>query len=102
MRAALKANIEKENAGRKAPVDAKAVLANGKVTIKPAQKGNRYDTEALLKDFDQNAANVKIVLHKQYQHPLAASSKTVKQEAVKLKALLNQKLTYQVENKPIL
>lgn len=99
MRAALKANIEKENAGRKAPVDAKAVLANGKVTIKPAQKGNRYDTEALLKDFDQNAANVKIVLHKQYQHPLAASSKTVKQEAVKLKALLNQKLTYQVENK---
>lgn len=99
MRAALKANIEKENAGRKAPVDAKAVLANGKVTIKPAQKGNRYDTEALLKDFDQNAANVKIVLHKQYQHPLAASSKTVKQEAVKLKALLNQRLTYQVENK---
>jgi len=99
MRAALKANIEKENAGRKAPVDAKAVLANGKVTIKPAQKGNRYDTEALLKDFDQNAANVKIVLHKQYQHPLAASSKTVKHEAVKLKALLNQKLTYQVENK---
>lgn len=38
MRAALKANIEKENAGRKAPIDAKAVLANGKVTIKPAQK----------------------------------------------------------------
>lgn len=99
MRTALKQKIDQLNQNRTAPVDAKAVLQNGKVTVQPAKQGNAYNTEKLLKEFNQQAMNVKITLHKQYQKPLAANSQTVKEEQRKLKQLLNQSISYRVENK---
>lgn len=100
--AAVKQVVQKKikllNASRKAPVNAKVVWQNGKVTTTEPRKGNQYDINRLMKQFDQNAYDPTIRLSKLYTQPLGASSSAIKQQKNKLSKLNNRSVTYKVEN----
>lgn len=97
MRRAVYAEAQKMNRGRRAPVDAYAELKNGRFSTVAAKKGNQYDLQDLIKQFNNQRANGTIRLTTHYTQPLAADSKTVQAEKSKLQALSKRKVTYKVE-----
>ncbi|WP_283588640.1 L,D-transpeptidase family protein [Limosilactobacillus viscerum] len=97
MKQAVNAEAAKLNAGRRAPVDAYAVLKNGKVSTVSAKKGNQYDIKNLMKQFNDERANGTIRLTAHYTQPLTSDSKVVQDEKSKLQTLAKRKVTYQVE-----
>ena len=97
MKQSVDSAVAKLNEGRRAPVDAYAVLKNGKVSTVAAKKGNQYDLENVMKQFNNERANGTIRLTAHYKQPLAVNSKEVQNEKSKLSALAKRKVTYQVE-----
>lgn len=91
--------LQQLNQGRRAPVDAYAVLEGGKVKLVAAKQGTQYDQAAVLKQFNQRAANGTVRLTTKRQHPLPASSKTVQDEKKRLEKLTGRSVSYKVEDK---
>ena len=91
--------LQQLNQGRRAPVDAYAVLEHGKVRLVAAKAGTKYDQATLLKQFSQRAANGTVRLTAKRQQPLSAQSKTVQNEKKQLQKLIGRSVTYKVEDK---
>lgn len=87
------------NTKRKAAVDAYAVLKDGSVKVVPAEKGNQYDIQAIMKEYDRHDADSSLHLKEKILQPLAASSSRVQKEKEKLEALSKKSTTYVVQGK---
>ncbi|MGN1284949.1 MAG: L,D-transpeptidase family protein [Candidatus Limosilactobacillus intestinavium] len=98
MKKAVSSKINNLNTTRKAPVNAKVVWQNGKVTTTKPRKGNQYDQKRLMKQLDQRAYDPTIHLDKLYTQPLGASSSEIQKQKTKLSKLNNRSVTYKVEN----
>ena len=92
-------HLRQMNRGRRAPVDAYAVLEDGKVKLVAAKSGTQYDQDALMKQFDNQAANGTIRLTTQRKQPLSTRSSTVQNEKKQLQKLVGRSVQYKVENK---
>ncbi|MCC4397423.1 L,D-transpeptidase family protein [Lactobacillus reuteri] len=90
--------VQQLNTGRKAPVDAYAVYQNEKVSIVPAVKGNKYDLQNAVNQLNDQAGSTKINITLHKEQPIAANSKTVKNEEKQLNKLKGKKVTYLVQN----
>lgn len=90
--------IHQLNTGRKAPVDAYAVYHNEKISIVPAVKGNKYDLQNAVNQLNNQAGSTKINITLHKEQPIAANSKTVKNEKKQLNKLKGKKVTYLVQN----
>ncbi len=90
--------VQQLNTGRKAPVDAYAVYQNEKVSIVPAVKGNKYDLQNAVNQLNNQAGSTKINITLHKEQPIAANSKTVKNEEKQLNKLKGKKVTYLVQN----
>ncbi len=86
------------NTSRKAPVDAYAVYQNEKVSVVPAVKGNKYDLQNAVNQLNNQAGSTKINITLHKEQPIAANSKTVKNEEKQLNRLKGKKVTYLVQN----
>lgn len=87
------------NESRQAPVNAKVVWQNNKVTTTKPKKGNQYDVQRLMQHFKQNAYDPTIRLPKLYTQPLGASSSEIQKQKNKLQKLNHRSVNYQVEAK---
>lgn len=90
--------VQQLNTGRKAPVDAYAVYQNEKVSVVPAVKGNKYDLQNAVNQLNNQAGSTKINITLHKEQPIAANSKTVKNEEKQLNKLKGKKVTYLVQN----
>lgn len=90
--------VQQLNTGRKAPVDAYAVYQNEKVSIVPAVMGNKYDLQNAVNQLNNQAGSTKINITLHKEQPIAANSKTVKNEEKQLNKLKGKKVTYLVQN----
>lgn len=90
--------VQQLNTGRKAPVDAYAVYQNEKVSVVPAVKGNKYDLQNAVNQLNNQAGSTKIDITLHKEQPIAANSKTVKNEEKQLNKLKGKKVTYLVQN----
>ena len=86
------------NTSRKAPVDAYAVYQNEKVSVVPAVKGNKYDLQNAVNQLNNQAGSTKINITLHTEQPIAANSKTVKNEEKQLNKLKGKEVTYLVQN----
>lgn len=86
------------NTSRKAPVDAYAVYQNEKVSVVPAVKGNKYDLQNAVNQLNNQAGSTKINITLHKEQPIAANSKTVKNEEKQLNKLKGKEVTYLVQN----
>lgn len=91
--------LQQMNRGRRAPVDAYAVLEHGKVKLVAAKAGTQYDQAALMKQFDKEAVNGTMRLTTQQKQPLSTKSSTVQNEKKQLQKLAGRSVQYKVENK---
>lgn len=98
-KAAVQSILQRENNGRRAPVDAYAELRDGKVTIHKGQKGTKIDEQQVFNQLSSQATNSKICLTAKQQQPLSTNSKTVQNEKKQLQKLTGKKVSYQVEKK---
>ena len=90
--------VQQLNTGRKAPVDAYAVYQNEKVSVVPAVKGNKYDLQNAVNQLNNQAGSTKINITLHKEQPIAANSKTVKNEEKQLNKLKGKEVTYLVQN----
>ena len=90
--------VHQLNTSRKAPVDAYAVYQNKKVSVVPAVKGNKYDLPNAVNQLNNQAGSTKINITLHKEQPIAANSKTVKNEEKQLNKLKGKKVTYLVQN----
>lgn len=90
--------VQQLNTGRKAPVNAYAVYRNEKVTVVPAVKGNKYDLQNAVNQLNNQAGSTKINITLHKEQPIAANSKTVKNEEKQLNKLKGKQVTYLVQN----
>ncbi|MQB60464.1 L,D-transpeptidase [Limosilactobacillus reuteri] len=90
--------VHQLNTSRKAPVDAYAVYQNEKVSVVPAVKGNKYDLQNAVNQLNNQAGSTKINITLHKEQPIAANSKTVKNEEKQLNKLKGKKVTYLVQN----
>ena len=90
--------VQQLNTSRKAPVDAYAVYQNEKVSVVPAVKGNKYDLQNAVNQLNNQAGSTKINITLHKEQPIAANSKTVKNEEKQLNKLKGKKVTYLVQN----
>lgn len=97
--AIVRNTIQRENKNRQAPVDAYAILKNGKVTVEKGQKGNQIDEAAIMKQLRSHSTSSSIYLKSSHRQPLTVNSKTVQTEKKQLQKLLGKKVDYQVEKK---
>lgn len=95
----VQSTIQRENQGRRAPIDAYAELRNNKVTVKKGQSGTKIDEQGILNQLSSQAANSKIKLIAKQAQPLTANSKTVQNQEKQLQKLVGKKIDYKVENK---
>ncbi|WP_251548255.1 L,D-transpeptidase family protein [Limosilactobacillus caecicola] len=98
IKSAVQQKIKALNTSRTAPVNAKVVWQNGKVTTTKPKKGNQYDVKRLMKQYDQNAYAPTIRLSKLYTQPLGASSSAIQKQKAKMSKLNKRSVTYVVEN----
>lgn len=98
LRQELKDALTKANESRTKPVDAYAEIKNGQVEVLAAKKGNQYDIDSMLQQYDQLLQSKKIRLKALYTQPLTANSQAVKAQKTKLAKLLNQEVTYVVQD----
>ncbi|MCC4400080.1 L,D-transpeptidase [Limosilactobacillus reuteri] len=90
--------VHQLNTSRKAPVDAYAIYQNEKVSVVPAVKGNKYDLQNAVNQLNNQAGSTKINITLHKEQPIAANSKTVKNEEKQLNKLKGKKVTYLVQN----
>lgn len=90
--------VQQLNTSRKAPVDAYAVYQNEKVSVVPAVKGNKYDLQNAVNQLNNQAGSTKINITLHKEQPIAANSKTVKNEEKQLNKLKGKEVTYLVQN----
>lgn len=90
--------VHQLNTSRKDPVDAYAVYQNKKVSVVPAVKGNKYDLPNAVNQLNNQAGSTKINITLHKEQPIAANSKTVKNEEKQLNKLKGKKVTYLVQN----
>lgn len=90
--------VQQLNTSRKAPVDAYAVYQNEKVSVVPAVKGNKYDLQNAVNQLNDQAGSTKINITLHKEQPIAANSKTVKNEEKQLNKLKGKEVTYLVQN----
>lgn len=90
--------VQQLNTSRKAPVDAYAVYQNEKVSVVPAVKGNKYDLQNAVNQLNDQAGRTKINITLHKEQPIAANSKTVKNEEKQLNKLKGKEVTYLVQN----
>ncbi|WP_281164299.1 L,D-transpeptidase family protein [Liquorilactobacillus sicerae] len=96
--ATLKAKLIQENRQRKSPKDAYAVLTGGKIKIIQAKAGNKYNLQALLKQYRQQQFLPKVKLTAVYLQPVKAKSQRVQHEKRKLEQISKRSVEYQVQN----
>lgn len=96
-KAAVLANVQQENKGRQAPVDAYAELKDGKVITHKGQKGNKIDEQLILNQLSSQSINSEIHLNSKEQQPLSVNSKVVQNQKKQLQKLVNKKVDYRVE-----
>lgn len=96
--ATLKTKLTQENLHRQAPKDAYAVLTAGKIKTVQAQAGNKYNLQALLKQYHQQEFLPKVELTAVYLQPLKAKSRQVQHEKQKLEELSKRSVEYRVQN----
>lgn len=96
IKSSVKTKIQSLNKSRRAPVNAKVVWQNGKVSTTEPRKGNQYDVNRLMKQFDKQADNPTVHLSKLYTQPLGASSGEIKHQKNKLSKLNHRSVTYKV------
>lgn len=99
MRAAVKRELERLNVSRTAPKDAYAELKNGSVHVINAKKGNQYDVNKIMQEYDKQFSDNQIKLTTAYTQPISADSKQVQADKAKLEKLADQKVNYTVQNK---
>lgn len=99
MRQAIATHVQQLNQGRRAPVDAYAVLKDNRVTTVAAKQGTQFDKAKLLRQFNQESTNGTIRLTAHRLKPLSANSKEVQKQKKQLQKLLGKQVTYKVENK---
>lgn len=87
------------NKGRRAPVDAYAVLEHDQVKLVDSKAGTQYDQADLLRQFKQRAANGTVRLTAHRLQPLSTKSATVQNEKKQLQKLVGRSIQYKVENK---
>lgn len=96
---AVSAYVQRLNRGRKAPVDAYALLSRGRVTTVAAKPGTQYNLASLHQQFKRKAANGTVKLTAHHRQPLSAKSSEVQNQKKQLQKLLGKQVTYKVENK---
>lgn len=96
---AAQQQLQTMNVNRTAPQDAYAKYQNGKIKIIPAVKGSQYTIEHLSTTLKQQYANGRINLTPRLKRPLAANSRQVNHQKHKLTQLVNQQVTYQVQQR---
>ena len=99
LRAAVKSELERLNVSRTAPKDAYAELKNGSVHVINAKKGNQYDVNKIMQEYDKQFSDNQIKLTTAYTQPISADSKQVQADKAKLEKLADQKVNYTVQNK---
>ena len=98
LRAAVKSELERLNVSRTAPKDAYAELKNGSVHVINAKKGNQYDVNKIMQEYDKQFSDNQIKLTTAYTQPISADSKQVQADKAKLEKLADQKVNYTVQN----
>lgn len=93
----VQSKIAELNTTRRAPVNAKVVWQNDKVTTTKPRQGNQYDEKRLMKQLNQQADNPTVRLSKMYTQPLGASSGEIKHQKNKLSQLNHRSVTYKVD-----
>ncbi|MCQ2382903.1 MAG: L,D-transpeptidase/peptidoglycan binding protein, partial [Clostridia bacterium] len=96
---AVQAKLASANETRTAPVDAYAQLKDGKVSVVNAKKGNLYDIDKIMKEYDSQLNDNQIKLSTAYVQPLSADSKKIATDKAKLSELSKQKIDYKVQDK---
>lgn len=96
---AVQAKLVSANETRTAPVDAYAQLKDGKVSVVNAKKGNLYDIDKIMKEYDSQLNDNQIKLSTAYVQPLSADSKKIATDKAKLSELSKQKIDYKVQDK---
>lgn len=99
LKKAVQTKLTSANKTRTAPVDAYAQLKDGKVSVVDAKKGNLYDVDKIMKEYDSQLNNNQIKLSTAYVQPLGADSKKIATDKAKLTELSKQKLDYKVQDK---
>ncbi|WP_462408520.1 L,D-transpeptidase family protein [Neobacillus sp. Marseille-QA0830] len=99
----LKKEVEEKltamNQSLTAPQDAMAYLDQGKIVVSPSVKGEQYDVNSLLKDYEKQEYTSEIHLKPVYIEPLKEDSEIVKNEQKKLQDLLGLTVEYKVQDK---
>jgi hypothetical protein len=85
------------NKSLKAPQDAQPHLDNGKISISNSVNGTQYDVAGLLKDYQKQEEQSQIHLNPVYIQPLKADNPIVKNEAEKLRELVQRTIYYKVQ-----
>lgn len=98
-RQAVVNRTQQMNRGKRAQVDAYAVLEHGQVKLVAGKAGNQYDQADLLRQFKQRAANGTVRLTAHRSQPLSTKSATVQNEKKQLQKLTGRSVQYKVENK---
>ena len=86
-RQAVVNRTQQMNRGKRAQVDAYAVLEHGQVKLVAGKAGNQYDQADLLRQFKQRAANGTVRLTAHRSQPLSTKSATVQNEKKQLQKL---------------
>ena len=102
LRAAVKSELERLNVSQTAPKDAYAELKNGSVHVINAKKGNQYDVNKIMQEYDKQFSDNQIKLTTAYTQPISADSKQVQADKAKLEKLADQKVNYTVQIRLIL
>lgn len=87
------------NKDLKAPVDAKAILEEGKITISTSIAGTQFNISNLLAEYDKHDYNSEIRLNPIYIQPIREDDETVIKEQNKLQELLDHSVEYKVQDK---
>lgn len=92
------AKLHQMNKKLKAPIDAKAILSNGKITVSKSKNGEQYDITKMLKAYDRRQYDKNINLNVIRLQPIQADSHTVSNEKQKLRELLRRTTDYQLQD----
>lgn len=98
LRAAVYESLKQQNETCQPVQDAYAILKDGKVSVVKEKTGDQYDINAMMKEYDQQINNDKIVLKAVIAKPVSSSSKQVKTQETKLEKLSQATVDYKVEN----
>lgn len=99
MKKEAEAKIQALNKTLKAPKDAEAVLANGRIQVTPSVPGNQYNIRKLLNAYELQKYSSVIRLKPVFLEPIKASSVIVKNEKKKLQNLMGRSVSYQLQGK---